>query len=114
MNLILTSTLGALLGAIIYIFIGSKGKAPYILGDVSIIVGSFVAYNLKSVNELYLSRSLIGFGAGLLTVSGPVLLGEAWSRKRTGSVLASGGLAFNIGQVFAACFSGLTPLVSMI
>lgn len=106
--------MGAILGTITYIILGTLKKAPYILGDVFILVGSYVAYNAQHPSAVYLSRFLIAFGAGVMTVSGPVLLGEAYTVRKTGSILASGGILYNVGQAVATGLTGLIPFVSIV
>ena len=111
-NIVISTSCGAILGSIIYIYSDSKKKSSFVFGDLMLIFGSVILYFSKHEHYLYFARAFIGFGSGILTVAGPVLIGEACSRKARGAVVATGGFMLNVGIYFSSLLVNLTPLVS--
>ena len=107
--------MGALIGMLMYMA-SYRSKLPYILSQVGVLLGSLLVIWARRERQtiFFISRASVGFGVGLISVSGPVLIANCAEISTRGALVALGGLGISLGQTVSFFLTGLIPLVCKI
>lgn len=104
--------IGALIGTLLYMA-SYRSKLPYILSQVGVLLGSLLVFWSRRERPaiFFASRASTGFGVGLFSVSGPVLIANRAEISTRGVLVALGGIGISLGQTASFFLTGLIPLV---
>lgn len=104
--------IGALIGTFMYMA-SYRSKLPYILSQVGVLLGSLLVIWARGGRQtlFFVSRASVGFGVGLVSISGPVVIAGRSEISTRGALVALGGIGYSVGQAVSFFITGIIPLV---